>query len=110
MFKYSVVVALLATSPLPGAELSDPMRPPTADAEVATPSKQRTLVLSGIVIGADRRIAIINDRALRVGDRIGGATIDSIDRNGVALRRDDHVVTLELDRPAARRPDSRELP
>ncbi len=93
-------------------ELRDPMEPPPfalkkfRQAEWAKkprPAQTRTakptpepLQLTSILYSRDRKIAIIDDQMLRVGDRIRGMTLVSLGRDRARLVQDGKVVELRL--------------
>ena len=79
--------------------LHDPMRPPSyaipssgggAEVSQAGPLLQSTLISNG------RRIAMIDGRPMKVGDRIGDARIVIIDPASVTLREGKITRVLEL--------------
>ncbi len=93
-------------------ELRDPMEPPPfalkkfrqaewakkprpAQARTAKP-KPEPLQLTAILYSRDRKIAIIDDQMLRVGDRIRGMTLVSLGRDRARLVQDGKVVELRL--------------
>ena len=95
------VLALTIAATLNAGELQDPTRPSflgaglgavTADETKAAPS----LVLTAIRLSPTRRSAMINDRSIKVGERIGDARVVAIDRDGVRLQRGTEQVTLRL--------------
>ncbi len=98
------LAAVLASASLRAAEpLADPTRPPAAanlDAAPAAPAVDGALVLRAIFHADDRRIAVINDRRVRVSDSIGDARVLAIEIDRVRLRRGDEIVELELVSPA----------
>lgn len=49
-----------------------------------------------IIIGKTRRVALINDTFVQIGDRIGSATVISIDKNSVVLQDAGRPITLYL--------------
>ena len=56
----------------------------------------RRIQLNGIVgVGGGHR-AMINDRMVGVGDRVEGYEVERIDRRGVALRKGDRAIYLEI--------------
>lgn len=59
--------------------------------------KPRPLSLTSILIGADRRIAIINNKTMVVGDRIGSAKLVRILKDKVQLLRNGKRIELKLD-------------
>jgi MSHA biogenesis protein MshK len=88
-----------ANEPAPAQALADPMRPPaatsvspqeTAGGEAA-PSR-----LQSVLISSSRRIAVIDGRAVKIGERVGDATVVAIAPSGVTLQRGDARETLKL--------------
>ncbi len=99
----SLAVSFAAASPRAAEPLPDPTRPPAAasvDAVPAAPGAETALVLRAILHADDRRIAVINDRRVRVSDAIGDARVLAIEADRVRLRRGDEIVELELVSPA----------
>lgn len=97
------VAVLAAASPHAAEPLADPTRPPAAahlDAAPAAPAADGTLVLRAILHADDRRIAVINDRRVRVSESIGDARVLAIEIDRVRLRRGDELIELELVSPA----------
>ena len=120
---YFAVVAFLALgffgvgALAKGAELRDPMQPPpfalqkfrqakwSAKPAVTTSSalkpKPKPLQLTSILISRQRKIAIIDDQMLVVGDRIRGARLVRLTRSGARLVRKGKVINLSLDNDLA---------
>lgn len=100
---------LLFSSVIAAAELRDPTRPgwspPTDDAATNKPTPR---LLTAIVIGPQRRLALIGDRYLAVGDLLGDARLIRIDFDQVVLQGRDGqrilrlIPTLETRAPAAK--------
>jgi MSHA biogenesis protein MshK len=91
---------LLLTCHLQADELADPTRPSGASAAPASKvASSGQLKLEGIVHSAQREIAIINGRVLKVGEWIGDARIDAIARNRVRYTRGGRSQVLMLDTP-----------
>jgi MSHA biogenesis protein MshK len=92
------LTAATAGGALAADVLDDPMRPPHLTAvEAARPAaKPAGYTLSSVVIGADRRVAVVNGRTVTVGDRVGAATVIDIQPSTVALARggDRFVISL----------------
>ncbi|OJZ17926.1 MAG: hypothetical protein BGP21_06305 [Thiobacillus sp. 65-29] len=87
-----VLLAALAASPAQ-AELPDPTAPPPrADSVEAPPPVALTAIRSS---GA-QRVAILDGRSVRVGDRYQGARVVRIDETEVTLRRGSETVVLKL--------------
>lgn len=97
---------------LSAAELIDPTKPPAYAMlkfrqarlaklpKVVAPKieqkKETVLRLSSILISSDRKIAIIDDQMLSVGDQIHGARLVSITRDSVRLVRQGKTINLSL--------------
>ena len=83
-------------------DLPDPMAPPkTAQpppkAEgTAEPVKRVTYRLQGVKIEPRHRSAVINGQMVAVGDVIDGATVVSIESDGVVVQGGDEPITLKL--------------
>ncbi|MEZ4333276.1 MAG: hypothetical protein R3F35_16055 [Myxococcota bacterium] len=95
----AVSLLLTAASARAGEPLPDPTRPPaealsaSPTPEVAAPSR---LELRAIFHADDRRIALLDDRRVGVGDRVADATVIAIDADRVRLRRGGEIVEIEL--------------
>ena len=93
-------------------ELRDPMRPPpfalrkfraarAADKPKATAAKAAKpaappLQLTSILYSPERKIAIIDDQMLRLGDRIRGARLIGLTRESARLLRKGKIIDLSL--------------
>ena len=64
-----------------------------------TPAPSGVLKLKGTIMGGKKPIAIINDRFLGKGERIGEYQIVRIDQNEVLLRSGSHDKALEVVTP-----------
>lgn len=98
--------ALLALAPGVFAQaLVDPTRPPdaapvpasAASAGAARPQLQSVLISNR---PGGRRLAVIDGRSVRAGDKVGGAVVVSIGEASVVLRRGKTLETLRLYPPA----------
>ncbi|MBH1984768.1 MAG: MSHA biogenesis protein MshK [Burkholderiales bacterium] len=94
--------ALLALAPGVFAQaLVDPTRPPdaapvpasAASAGAARPQLQSVLISNR---PGGRRLAVIDGRSVRAGDKVGGAVVVSIGEASVVLRRGKTLETLRL--------------
>lgn len=116
---YIVVVVLLSLGFLgvgtmaKAAELRDPMQPPpyalqkfrqakwagkpTTPSIKAVKPQQKPLQLTSILYARDRKVAIINDQMLVIGDRIRGAELIKLTRATARLVRKGKVINLSLD-------------
>ncbi len=90
--------------------LSDPMRPPSyaaaagaADTVSGDPA-QGGIVLQSIIVSAGRKLAVINGRAYRTGDRFGEARIAAISASAVTLRQAGKTRVITLLPDATRKP------
>jgi MSHA biogenesis protein MshK len=73
----------------------DPMRPPDAPDAVAPADVDRS-VLKSILISPQRTEALIGDKVVRVGERIGNAHVVKISESEVILRDENGLQTLKL--------------
>ena len=60
------------------------------------PEPPPPMTLKGTIVGGKRPIAIINDRFLRMGDRIGDYQIIEIDKDKVKLSSGNNDIVLEV--------------
>ena len=83
--------------------MTDPTRPPIAVKQTAKTSKEspRTTLLSAVLFSDDRRVAVIDGRVLREGDRVGDAVVTEIFADGVKLARGGHVQVMRLPKSVA---------
>ncbi len=86
---------LMAIASAGAAPLDDPMRPP-GQQTIRPAASQPPLQLSSVVIGRDRRLAVINGERVTEGSRVAGASVVSITPSRVILRRGGKLVTLSL--------------
>jgi hypothetical protein len=80
--------------------LADPMRPANA-APVATGSVRSVAAPSGprltaVFSNGERRVAVIDGRVVREGDRVSGDTVIEILADNVRLARAGHTQTLRI--------------
>jgi MSHA biogenesis protein MshK len=85
------LILFAASSVLAGAALAqplaDPTRPPAqgpAELRQTEPAFSR---LQSVLISAGRSVAVIDGRAVRLGERVGDATLVSIEPSEVTLQR-----------------------
>jgi MSHA biogenesis protein MshK len=70
------------------ADLRDPMRPPSAPAAVISrPDAPPAMQLQAVIGTGESRIAIVNGKVVRVGDRIEGALIGEISADHLVYTR-----------------------
>jgi MSHA biogenesis protein MshK len=91
--------ALLALAPGAFAQLSDPTRPPDAapvQGSAASAGAARPQLQSVLISNRGRRLAVIDGRSVRAGDKVGGAVVVGIGEASVTLRRGKTLETLRL--------------
>jgi MSHA biogenesis protein MshK len=88
------VLALTSYATLAQA-LNDPMRPPSASNEVS-PGGGGGSRLQSVLISSNRSVAVIDGRAVRLGERVGDATVVAIEPAEVTLQRGAERQTLKL--------------
>ena len=114
---YIIVVLLLApgflgVSLASAAEFRDPMQPPPFALQkfreakwaanpkplkpVVAVAKPEPMRLTSIIYSAERKIAIIDDQTLAIGDRIRGAELVGLTRSSARLVRKGKVINLTL--------------
>lgn len=96
-------LALLLALLLPPAHaqgLVDPTRPPDAPSAGSEPgaiaARAVPQLQSVLVASSGRRVAVIDGRTVRVGDRVGEASVESIGGTIVTLRRGKTLETIRL--------------
>ncbi len=93
-------------------ELRDPMQPPPfalqkfrqaklaqqskTDKPQATQSRRKPLQLTSILFSNERKVAIIDDQTLSLGDSINGARLVGLTRESARLVRKGKVINLSL--------------
>ena len=89
-----LVILLL---PLEAFALKDPTRPSGFRAPVVKPSTERSFSLVSIIIGADRRIAVIDGQARREGQQFDGVRLKRIYPDRVELMSQGQIRVLKLE-------------
>ena len=112
--RFSGLLAMLVFCALPSAAdpPQDPTRPPSfgmsreaSDASGSDDTEE--LSLQAVFQAESRRVAIVNDRRVGVGDIVRSARVVSIEGDRVTLRRRGQTIELELIPMAVkRRPES----
>lgn len=106
-----LLAAALAGTPAFAQEgsLPDPTRPPASVLSPVSPAGQVAVPgvpqVQSILVSlrpGGRRIAVLNGKTLRQGDRVGGAVLEAIEPTYVVLRRGSQKQILKLFRPATR--------
>lgn len=81
----TILCALMAMAAPLGAELADPMRPGSHETRPAVSGPH--WVLQSTLVSDSRRLAVVNGDIVRVGDRIAGARVLSIQFGEIWLER-----------------------
>lgn len=93
---YLATVLLSLTAKAAFAErLADPTRPPNARA-AASVERTETLRLEAIMSSPDGKVAIVNGKVVRAGDRIGAARIETIEQDGIRYTSEGRSHTMRL--------------
>jgi len=82
--------------------LHDPMRPHTPRTTAQPDATAGGWRLTTILRSDDRDIAVLNGKALQVGDRIGDAELTAIEAWQVTLQRGDEHIVIPLARAKVR--------
>ena len=89
----------------------DPMRPVARPGSVraapvhkAEPAPLRDWVLTSTLVSNARRVAVINDRLVGIGDEVLGALVVGIDARSAQLRYAGRELVLQLGEPGATKP------
>ena len=86
---------LLASVPVQAQALNDPMRPPQVSAERQTEAAASSR-LQSVLISPTRSVAVIDGRAVRLGEQVGDAKLVAISPSEVTLQRGRERRTLRL--------------
>lgn len=106
MFRTLLTVVSLVAAAALAEELPvrDPMRPfvadPVAQAALAAPRFE----LTAVVLGAGRRVAVMNGKPYLLGESVDGATIVAIEPRAVRLDDGGRELVIPLGRSAEARP------
>jgi hypothetical protein len=84
--------------------ITDPTIAPGADFVAADPMSGLSLRLHSTQVSGSSRSAVINDRIVTPGSKVGGATVVSIEPGRVQLRKGTALITLQMPLPNIKRP------
>lgn len=98
------LLSLLSLLALPAAAqpVDDPTKPPAAlllqagGAPAASPVIPAPVLQSVLISGNGRKVAVINGKVVRIGERFGDAHVVGMTQTTVALRRGMALETLKL--------------
>lgn len=89
---------------VPASALQDPTRPPGFDNRPVKAIAKADLALQSILVGAERRVAVINGEPRAEGQAFNGVRVHRIHRDRVEVMERGRVRTLYLDKlPQVRR-------
>lgn len=93
-----VMVLLVFAKVAPAAEFADPTRPTYVQNDDAAQAEnvRKKYRLSSILVGEQRKLAVINGQRVREGDRVGNAKVTRISRSSVTLLIQDAAVNIAL--------------
>lgn len=85
--------------------LADPTRPASVSGRAAGAEATRPLNwrLTSTLIASKRRVAIINNQAVQVGQDINGAVLLAVESDSALLRRDGEKIRLDLNADTVKR-------
>jgi len=89
----SVVIILLVFFGAQCWGLQDPTRPASFSSSA---SVDATLTLESVLLGPERKVAVINGKVVAEGDSVSGAQVIAIGKNSVRLRHRGETVELVL--------------
>jgi MSHA biogenesis protein MshK len=93
------VIALVAASAVAQA-LPDPTRPPASLAPAAEPGadapSSMAPTLQSVIVAPNRKIAVINGQAVKLGEKYGDARVVKIAETEVVLKNGSELQTLKL--------------
>jgi MSHA biogenesis protein MshK len=92
---FAFVCSLVLAMPAARA-LEDPTRPPAGKEPAADRQPARQFTLSSVMIGEQRRMAVIDGQPRKVGEVFDGVRVRSISAAGVELVVDGDVRVLQL--------------
>lgn len=93
----AIGIALAGT--VQAAEVQDPTRPPdaaTAPASGAVNADAGRLVLQSVLVGPDRRVAVVSGMPVTIGGEVLGHRLLRVTETGVVLQGPAGLVTLTL--------------
>jgi len=93
-----LALLLASTSLYANLDLPDPTRPGNLVPQVAMlpMSLVKQFKLNSVLISSQRRVAIINDKSVEVGDSVNGATVKQIEKSRVELVKQGTRFSLSL--------------
>lgn len=111
-FCLSLAISLISTELIGQPNLAkDPTRPiillPDLNVskyinEKEIPTEEVTYTLQSLIIGKGKRLALINDKFVKVGDRVNGAKVIKIEQNFVILSNQGRNIKIYLFEPRIR--------
>jgi len=98
VFRTGIVIGLLISMVSAHAELNDPTRPVNyvQDASGKNGNAKSRMQVSSIIIGKERRVAIIDGQSVQKGDDIHGMTVLAIRPSEVLLKSNNKELQVSL--------------
>jgi hypothetical protein len=97
MLTLALAVAASTSTSAQEPRLQDPMRPRVVSgSESAGPAEPDRLALTAVLVSDSRRIAVINGRIYRVGEKVNGEEILAIEPGAVRIRRGTASVLVKV--------------
>ena len=95
-----LVASSLVAAAAMAQPLADPTRPAAPGAAEMAPREAAPLRLQSVLISSARSVAVIDGRPVQVGERVGDATLVSVEPSQVTLQRGAARERLSLLPPA----------
>lgn len=92
------LLAVLAVQPTLAEGLRDPMRPPLAHSATPARAPAHALRLEAILVEGERRVAIVDGKVVRAGDRVSGVVVSAIHVDSIQYTRDGRTHEARLRR------------
>ena len=91
----ALILCALGSAGLRAGELMDPTRP-TSEGIGAVGGRHSGWILESTFVSPARRTALVNGRIVRVGERVNGATVQSIQPYEVRLVKGRRTIVLRM--------------
>jgi MSHA biogenesis protein MshK len=100
--KLSAIAALLTVAGARAETLVDPTRPANAPARaVAASGGEAAARVSAVFQSGGRRVAVLDGKVVKAGDRFGDAVVQEVMADGVRLARGGRIEVARLPKQAA---------
>lgn len=99
-----ILMSLMLTIQIALGQSNDPTRPYNYSGGGSDGSRQ-SMIVSAILVSAKRKMAIINNRPLEIGEKIGDTKVIGIDANSVRFRDKTGVFSVMMIAPIKQKDD-----